>query len=196
MRLINVHFAAYLSFFLLPLLFSAPFSLADREPTQPPPRVLRRAQSMSSPSTSSNASPRGATTRTPPHKNSPSASSGESPAATTAAARLQAVSLGPPGDAVESGAEEEGLLPGQPLGVFSHLAHYNKLHEALVSAYKANKITLKAQGLSRFAELVRVSLEVLAVLVEVEGSAFHRYAGEVLSYFQVRLLFLLLLCVM
>jgi hypothetical protein len=81
--------------------------------------------------------------------------------------------------------EDDLCLPGQPRGLFAHLAHYSKLYDVMRSAYKANKITLKAESRSRFADLVRVTLEVLTVVVEAEGAAFQKYAEEVLSYFQV-----------
>lgn len=106
-----------------------------------------------------------------PRSNISSPGGGDFPAATGAA---------------HAGFDDDVPIPGQPRGIFSHLNHYNKLYEALHSAYTANKITLRAQSQSRFAELVRVALEILAVVVEVEGSAFHKYAEEVLSYFQVR----------
>lgn len=74
---------------------------------------------------------------------------------------------------------------GSPRGYFAHLPHYLKLFEVMEGAYKANKITLKTEASSRLGDLIKVSLEVLAIVVEVEGQDFHSHAEEVLAYLQV-----------
>ena len=73
--------------------------------------------------------------------------------------------------------------PGSPRGYFSHLPHYVKLYETMKSAYKAGTITLDTEGItSKFGELVRSALEVLAIIVESEGLKFQGFAEEALGY--------------
>lgn len=146
--------------------------IVDKTPLQPPARMLKRAQSVASNPTSASSSPVG---RSSSFRASPAGSpkKGEASEAQSPTARQDTM------------LEDDLCLPGQPRGLFAHLAHYSKLYDVMRSAYKANKITLKAESRSRFADLVRVTLEVLTVVVEAEGAAFQKYAEEVLGYFQV-----------
>eukprot|EP00051_Salpingoeca_urceolata_P023934 m.412655 g.412655 ORF g.412655 m.412655 type:complete len:2510 (+) comp20171_c0_seq3:1285-8814(+) len=75
--------------------------------------------------------------------------------------------------------------PGSPKGYFMHLPHYMRLHDTLTGAYKAGKLTLDSEQTTRFGDLVKVALEVLAVVVASEAMSFHGYAEEVLSYLKV-----------
>ncbi|EGD75961.1 hypothetical protein PTSG_00669 [Salpingoeca rosetta] len=70
------------------------------------------------------------------------------------------------------------------IGAFAHLKHYVELYDLLNATFKASKITLKAEETSKFGDMVRVTLEVLASLVVVEGSAFQQMAQEVIGYLQ------------
>eukprot|EP00043_Microstomoeca_roanoka_P018356 m.195756 g.195756 ORF g.195756 m.195756 type:complete len:2762 (-) comp16809_c0_seq3:28-8313(-) len=79
----------------------------------------------------------------------------------------------------------EDLTKGEGnIGVFAHLKHYNELHELLKATFRASKITLKAEETSKFGDMVRVALDVLAALVMVEGNAFYQIAQEVVVYLQ------------
>ena len=60
----------------------------------------------------------------------------------------------------------------------------------LLMSSQANKITLNIAVEGKFAEIIRTALEVLAVVVEVEGSSFHQSAEEVLVYLHVRFVIL------
>jgi huntingtin len=61
-----------------------------------------------------------------------------------------------------------------------------KLYETLKGSYEAEVVTLDTNKLSsKFGDIVRSSLEVLAVVVEHQGVPFQSYAEEALSYMQV-----------
>ena len=94
--------------------------------------------------------------------------------------------------------ELKNAPPGSPQGYFAHLPYYVRLYETLNGAFEArdsgsinpiiiaqaNKITLNVHVEGKFAEIIRTTLEVLAVVVEIEGPAFHLSAQEVLEYLQ------------
>lgn len=91
-----------------------------------------------------------------------------------------------PGGAPGVEVDERELPHGAPLGHFVHLPHYMKLHETMQGAFKAGSISLSsADDTSKFGNMVRSSLEVLAVVVQCQGAEFKDYAKEALGYMNV-----------
>lgn len=87
---------------------------------------------------------------------------------------------------LDGGADLGGVKAGSPRGAFSHLPHYMKLYETMKGSFEAEVVTLDTnKASSKFGDVVRASLEVLAVVVEHQGVAFQSYAEEALSYMTV-----------
>lgn len=87
---------------------------------------------------------------------------------------------------MDAEADQGGVKLGQPRGAFAHLPHYMKLYETMKGSFEAEVVTLDTNNASsKFGDIVRASLEVLAVVVEHQGVAFQSYAEEALSYMTV-----------
>ena len=87
---------------------------------------------------------------------------------------------------LDADADQGGVKAGQPRGLFAHLPHYMKLYETMKGSFEAEVVTLDTnKASSKFGDVVRASLEVLAVVVEHQGVAFQSYAEEALSYMTV-----------
>ena len=78
--------------------------------------------------------------------------------------------------------DASAVPPGSPKGYFAHLSHYRKLYDTMKGSYNAEIVTLDTNKVSsKFGDMVRVSLEILAVVVEHQGIAFQSCAQEVLG---------------
>ena len=80
---------------------------------------------------------------------------------------------------VPAGDDDDELPLGMARGYFAHLPQYMKLHETLGGAHKAGKMSLDETNSNPFGEMVRSALQVLAVIVEMEGSGIHAELEEI-----------------